>query len=117
MSYCRWSSMNWMCDVYCYEDAGGGWTTHVAGSKRLREPMPGELDILTVSPEAWFEAHTKTMDDLKTIELAPIGLAYDGKTFNDPTLEEFRDRLLMLREAKYNIPDHVFGDIENEITE
>jgi hypothetical protein len=43
MSYCRWSSMNWMCDVYVYEDCGGGWTTHVAGNRRVIQPIP---DIL-----------------------------------------------------------------------
>lgn len=40
MSYCRWSSMNWMCDVYVYEDVGGGWTTHVAGRRRALPPIP-----------------------------------------------------------------------------
>lgn len=46
MSYCRWSSMNWMCDVYVYEDVGGGWTTHVAGQRRAIPPVP---DILASS--------------------------------------------------------------------
>ena len=27
MSYCRWSRDG--SDLYCYEDASGGWTTHV----------------------------------------------------------------------------------------
>ena len=40
MSYCRWSSMNWMCDVYVYEDCAGGWTTHVAGRRRMIPPIP-----------------------------------------------------------------------------
>ncbi len=35
MSYCRWSSDNTNCDLYCYEDCSGGFTTHVAGF-RLR---------------------------------------------------------------------------------
>ena len=43
MSYCRWSSMNWRCDVYVYEDVSGGWTTMVASNRRLFAPIP---DIL-----------------------------------------------------------------------
>lgn len=43
MSYCRWSSMNWRCDVYVYEDVGGGWTTHVAGRRRLLPAIPDLL--------------------------------------------------------------------------
>ena len=40
MSYCRWSSMNFMCDVYVYEDVSGGWTTHVASCRRIVPPVP-----------------------------------------------------------------------------
>ena len=40
MSYCRWSSMNWKCDVYVYADVSGGYTTHVAGNRRALPPMP-----------------------------------------------------------------------------
>lgn len=43
MSYCRWSSMNWMCDVYVYEDVDGGWATHVAGRRRAIPPIPDLL--------------------------------------------------------------------------
>jgi len=32
--------MNWMCDVYVYEDCGGGWTTHVANYRRVLPPVP-----------------------------------------------------------------------------
>lgn len=43
MSYCRFSSMNWRCDVYVYEDVGGGWTTHVAGRRKVVPPIPDLL--------------------------------------------------------------------------
>lgn len=41
MSYCRFSSDDYQCDVYVYQDGNGGWTTHVAGSRYLfKEPLP-----------------------------------------------------------------------------
>lgn len=40
MSYCRWSSMNWRCDVYVYEDVNGGWTTHIARNRVIFPPPP-----------------------------------------------------------------------------
>lgn len=40
MSYCRWSSDNWNCDVYVYESVYGGWQTHVAGRRRMFPPIP-----------------------------------------------------------------------------
>lgn len=44
MSYCRFSSMNMMCDVYVYQDCHGGWTTHVASVRRVIPPIPSLLD-------------------------------------------------------------------------
>lgn len=32
--------MNWRCEVYVYEDTLGGWTTHVAGRRRVLPPVP-----------------------------------------------------------------------------
>jgi hypothetical protein len=48
MSYCRWSSDHFECDVYVYEDCGGGWTTHVAG-RRQKNKLPDEIKALYVS--------------------------------------------------------------------
>lgn len=54
MSYCRWSSMNWMCDVYVYEDVSGGWTTHVAGRRRVIPPIPDIMSgNLSMSLHRW----------------------------------------------------------------
>ncbi len=43
MSYCRFSSMNMMCDVYVYQDCRGGWTTHVANARPVIPPIPSFL--------------------------------------------------------------------------
>lgn len=44
MSYCRWSSDNFKCDVYVYADVSGGWTTHVKRDSSLdfNVETPGE---------------------------------------------------------------------------
>jgi hypothetical protein len=42
MSYCRWSSDFFECDVYVYANVSGMWTTHVAG-RRLKHRVPDEL--------------------------------------------------------------------------
>lgn len=57
MSYCRWSSMNWMCDVYVYEDVSGGWTTHVAGRRRAIPPIPDLMGgRLSMALHRWSKA-------------------------------------------------------------
>ena len=44
MSYCRFSSLNMMCDVYVYQDCYGGWTTYVARARLVIPPIPSLLD-------------------------------------------------------------------------
>lgn len=116
MSYCRWSSDSFRCDLYCYEDVSGGWTTHVAGRKPIGD-IPVEPDLMTVEPAVWFEGHQKLMKWLETAEYANLELAHAGETFNDPTLEEFRDRLLYLRSLGYRFPDYVLEAVNQEIAD
>lgn len=57
------------------------------------------------------------MEAIDAAPLEEIGLPYDGETFNDPTLEIFRDRLLELRTIGYRFPDYVLTAIEEEMRE
>lgn len=127
MSYCRWSSDDFRCDLYCYEDVGGGWTTCVARSKRVipADAFPPEIPWVKSEESElkrkawaaeWFERHQTVMKMLDNFPLEPIGLPYDGETYNDPNLELFLARLLMLREAGYRFPDHVLEDVKKEMS-
>ena len=123
MSYCRWSTDDFQCDLYCYEDVHGGWTTHVAGLRRERRtlaPSPYTLEAIEAAKSdsgAWAKIYRAYHDELASIPLEPIGLPHDGQSFNDPTLEDFRARLIMLREAGYQFPDYVLEDVDAEIAE
>lgn len=141
MSYCRWSSMNWRCDVYVYEDCSGGWTTHVAGKRRRIQPIPnlpidllprlgGEWDENTHKvryPSRWHWLAAKIiygfatfwynrvhMASLKLIPLRPIGLPNDGECFNDPTPGECAARLEQLRVAGYIVPQRAIDALREE---
>jgi len=114
MSYCRWSSDNWKCDLYCYEDANGCITTHVA-CNRIVGDVPEEPSILDVSADEFMKAHKKQVEFLDTAKREKIGLPYDGKTFSDPDYESFLKRLLHLREVGYNFPDWVIEEVEEDI--
>jgi len=97
MSYCRWSSGDWNCDLYCYEDARGGWTTHVA-ENRYKYPLKANTEFRHLEKN-----------------LVKIDLPHAGETFNDPTLKAFRQRLVTLREIGYIFPDGVFQEVDEEI--
>ena len=116
MSYCRFSSDDFACDLYCYEDVSGGWTTHVAGN-RIVGDVPSIKGWHQMPPDemaaAW-EAQHKFLD---ACERQPIGLPHDGEMFNDPTLEDFRERLIYLRGVGYRFPDYVLEAVDEEIAE
>lgn len=117
MSYCRWSSDNWRCDLYCY-GGDGGHVTHVAGNRVVgdipQEPSLAALVDGSLSDADFTKQHKVVMDFLQNAKRKPIGLPYDGQTFVDATDEEFHDRLLMLRAAGYHFPDYLLTDWNGE---
>ena len=119
MSYCRWSSDSFRCDLYCYEDCRGGWTTHVAGRKRI---MPDDFQeppfsLIQTDSAEWVRQHKAFMDGIDKFPFKDIGLPHAGETFNDPTIEEFRDRVAGLITLGYNVPDCVIAEIDEEIAD
>lgn len=115
MSYCRWSSNNFDCDLYCYE-SDCGYETHVAGL-RVVGKVPPFPDSINDGKKEWmrkYEAHRTFMD---TCKREKIGLPCDGKRFCDPDLKSFLKRVTDLKEMGYHVPRHVFTAIEREIKE
>ena len=118
MSYCRWSSDNWKCDLYCYEDVSGGITTHVAGNRIVGDVPEAPLKLLLDGTyKEYYRAYKKQSAFLDTAKHKKIGLPYDGESFNDPDYESFLDRLLHLRETGYNFPGYVIEEVKREIKE
>lgn len=112
MSYCRWSSDDWKCDLYCYKDAYGGYTTHVAGRKHVGVPVnPHSYSDF----DKWHEFYDVQMKFLENAKMKDIGLPYDGDSFNDPDLESFLERVNCLKEIGYHVPFYVLEDIEGEL--
>lgn len=133
MSYCRFSSDNWRSDVYCYA-SNNGYTTHVAGSRiagnmpivewpKLGRTYPPNTPLADMDPHdqdevlRFAEQHKMQMAFIDCAKHVPIDLPHAGDSFDDPDLESFRDRLLMLRELGYSVPQYVFDDIAEEIAE
>lgn len=115
MSYCRWSSDNWRCDLYCY-GSSQGYETHVAGNRVVGD-IPQEPRWDEEINEEWMARHKAVMTFLDTAERKPIGGPFDGASFTDETLEAFHGRLLALRAAGYRFPDYVLDGVREEIAE
>lgn len=143
MSYCRWSSMNWMCDVYCYEDIYDSFVTHVAGRRKIIPPIPDiraprrlvewmdmEWDKETNKPTyptktkqiiatitftllAWWN-HYIHMGSLNLIPYKNINLQYDGECFYDQTAGDCANRLEWLSSEGYNVPQYAIDCLREE---
>lgn len=111
MSYCRWGSDDWKCDLYCYHSTHGDYITHVAGRRHIGVPE----NPYKIASKKWWLFHQKQMDFLKTAELKKIGLPYDGESFSDPDLESFLERVNCLKETGYHLSFFVFESIELDL--
>jgi hypothetical protein len=124
MSFCRWSSDGGQCDLYCYEDVNGGFTTHVAGSRRA-PPLEGTLDPFGVyglkliqesRHDDWMKIKKIWDAYLDSAELVKIQSEHAGQSYNDPTLIDFRERIVELsRDPNLKIPTWLLDSIDEEI--
>lgn len=101
MSYCRFSSLDGGCDVYCYHAIHGGYVTMIAACS-----VP-ECTGIPDTPQGWADLEAS---------LVPLDKPLAGQAFHDDTLTAFRDRLVELRALGYRFPDAVFARIDHELT-
>ena len=113
MSYCRWSSDDWKCDLYCYHSTCGDYRTYVAELKHVGVPENPH----DITDDEYWQSHQKQMEFLDTAKMEKIGLPYDGMHFSDDDLISFLERVNCLKEAGYHVPFYVLEDIELELEE
>lgn len=140
MSYCRWSSNNFQCDVYVYADCNGGWTTHVAGNKLVIPPIPEPPFSMVIVRNAEIDKTSRKLvyqrkrDKLIanitshlymllkkphdwTLAIIPhknIGLPHDGESFNHETAAECAKHLEYLRGLGYKVPQYAIDALNEE---
>jgi hypothetical protein len=139
MSYCRFSSLNFMSDVYVYESEDG-WVTHVASNRLLFPPLPpfprglypdlkGRWDQATkkvVYPNFWyailgglFFGAVAKWERLRTgvlrkIPRRAIKHRHAGKMFADSTPLRCAIRLRSLRHLGFVVPQYAIDALERE---
>jgi len=115
MSYCRWSTDDFLCDLYVYETADDWVAIHVAGNRPVGEiPKRG---VPTVDNAAEYcERMNAQLAWLDTCEREDIDLPHAGESFGAPHTEAL-GVLLMLRELGYRFPDSVIDGILGEVLE
>lgn len=114
MAYCRWSSNDFQCDLYVYE-SDYGWHIHVAGRRHVfdRAQLPPPVSPAD-DPEAWVERHQVLMGLIRDAELMPIGGPYDGENYLEDSPGAAADRVEMLMDAGYVVPEYVAEELRRE---
>lgn len=119
MSYCRFSTDNYRCDLYIYADCAGGFTIHVAGSRYVADTPIPEI------PDGWHKLPPTEMQALwdaqaawiKTARMEPITLPHAGESFYNLDADQTVERAKELRRLGYSFPDFVLTALEDEARE
>jgi len=128
MSYCRFSSDGYQCDLYAYEDVAGRYTIHVA-KRRHREPGPilgdfmrlnkagdnwekGVMESYWAAFRKWSKRQSKKSAKKRFIDITIPGA---GETFSLDTLGAFRDKIVELRALGFKCDSLVVALINDEI--
>lgn len=119
MSYCRWSTDDYRCDLYVYE-GGDGWHCHVAGGRRDWEPLFDEVRMV----RDWAEGRVSTSDycfargayhaAMSTVPWTYHDEPSTGWDFVTQTPGEMAARMRRLRGEGFSFPDHVLEALEDE---
>jgi hypothetical protein len=117
MSYCRWSTDNFNCDLYVYE-AEEGYVIHIAAVRYAGDIPKVDWGLLMADKREEFSAQMKAQHDfLDEAERVPIGLPFDGQALVADNLEQLEQFLFMLRETGYRFPDGVLEAVREEMEE
>lgn len=118
MAYCRWSTDDFQCDLYVYEDCAGGWTIHIAGRRTVySEKLPPPIELTQETALEYFHRHQKIMQMHGSAKMVEIDLPYVGETILVDSLQELLATLIQLKEIGYIFPDSVIKEVEGEIAE
>lgn len=117
MSYCRFSTNDYLCDLYAYE-RNNGIQVYVAQYRPVyTEALPAYIPLNPNTIFAYVARCREVRDRYLAAEKRPIGLNFDGESFLCETRQEFLEVLLMLKADGYNFPDDLIPSVEAEIND
>ena len=117
MSYCRWSSDDYQCDVYAYEHVNGGFMVHVASNRVVfTSPLPDFVPFEPGRIGEFIARQQAVLAMVDSAERADIGLPQDGADYCEPDAGACADRLEQLRGAGYNVPQYAIDALREEST-
>lgn len=117
MSYCRWSSMDFGCDLYVYANVSGYWTIHVAGGRRKGEVPHLDYGLLDgdgdegLDNQKFMDQYRTQMEALRDMPVVPISLPHAGETFDLATPGDCAAKMLELVALGYRCPEEAVAEL------
>lgn len=106
MSYCRFSSMDFKCDLYIYE-SDEGVAVNVTANR-----VVGDVPSIDWSDsETLYETYSAQMEFMKTAERRPIGGNYDGMSWYGLSHVEAAELVSVLGASGYIFPEGLIEDL------
>ncbi len=116
MSFCRWSTDDFQCDLYVWEDVSGGYMIATAARRMVFEkPLPEPIRMTEHNVNDYVAREREVF--LLPYHYEDIELPYACQIFHEPTSEEAADRVAELRKIGYRCPDTVEDDLRAESEE
>ena len=113
MSWCRFSSDSYRCDLYVYETEHDVVANVAAFRKKLGDGA--RFPDLSLPPEAFADACAKFFDALRDAETVPIGGPFDGDFREFGDFAEARKFVSECIDAGYRAPANLLSDMLEEI--
>jgi hypothetical protein len=114
MSYCRFSSNDYQCDVYVFASANG-YTTHVAASRVVfARPLPPPVVFSEANIDAWVGREFEVNSIVEISGRKPLTLPLAGRSFDDESASVCADRLEKLRSLGYRVPQHAIDSLRED---
>lgn len=113
MSYCRFSSDDYQCDAYVYEDGMGVFNIHLANNRVVGD-IPKMPSLTECTSDEFLKAYKKQMKFMNTALSEPIILKYHGETFRTDTARECAEALIRFAKIGYHIPPYAIRTLLEE---
>jgi len=118
MSYCRFSSYEYACDVYVYAGIGGGFVTHVARGRYVFDPpLPPPIELTESTIDAFVRRDAEVQARVDASTLVPIELPHAGETFDDADAGACAARLIELKRLGFRVPQAAIDALREEAAE
>jgi hypothetical protein len=119
MSYCRWSDMQYTCDIYAFHHVQGTYEVWVAERRHTSDkpkplvppyPIGGTEEQIAY----WVDLNNAFSEWMEQATLVPIGLPHDGEMFSLSSPEDAADKMEELKAAGYHVPQYAIDALREE---